>query len=131
MIRRPPRSTLFPYTTLFRSRRRRCALHSHRPALQQRARRKFAKNAGPEPLRWRQEPEKDPGSAVLACQTSLKIEVRRGSDEGRPCALPIRRGIIGCHVRCATEGKSTRAVQWRNPELNEPRRPYCHLNGVK
>src|SRR3712207_6891453 len=25
MIRRPPRSTLFPYTTLFRSRRRRCA----------------------------------------------------------------------------------------------------------
>src|SRR6266478_7657208 len=25
MIRRPPRSTLFPYTTLFRSRPRRCA----------------------------------------------------------------------------------------------------------
>src|SRR5207245_9543671 len=25
MTRRPPRSTLFPYTTLFRSRRRRCA----------------------------------------------------------------------------------------------------------
>src|SRR5256885_5683382 len=25
MIRRPPRSTLFPYTTLFRSRGRRCA----------------------------------------------------------------------------------------------------------
>src|SRR5438034_6964009 len=25
MIRRPPRSTLFPYTTLFRSRRRDCA----------------------------------------------------------------------------------------------------------
>src|SRR3712207_6997705 len=27
MIRRPPRSTLFPYTTLFRSRR----VHEHRP----------------------------------------------------------------------------------------------------
>src|SRR2546425_8181837 len=27
MIRRPPRSTLFPYTTLFRSVRRRLALH--------------------------------------------------------------------------------------------------------
>src|SRR6476620_12056366 len=27
MIRRPPRSTLFPYTTLFRSRGRRSALH--------------------------------------------------------------------------------------------------------
>src|SRR2546427_7633211 len=35
MIRRPPRSTLFPYTTLFRSRVSRCALAvplvSHRP----------------------------------------------------------------------------------------------------
>src|SRR3712207_8823800 len=28
MIRRPPRSTLFPYTTLFRSRRRRPANHN-------------------------------------------------------------------------------------------------------
>src|SRR5256886_13121793 len=27
MIRRPPRSTLFPYTTLFRSRVARCVLH--------------------------------------------------------------------------------------------------------
>src|SRR5258708_22306362 len=26
MIRRPPRSTLFPYTTLFRSHRRRCEI---------------------------------------------------------------------------------------------------------
>src|SRR5256885_12283254 len=33
MIRRPPRSTLFPYTTLFRSRRGRahCAPHADRP----------------------------------------------------------------------------------------------------
>src|SRR2546430_3834920 len=29
MIRRPPRSTLFPYTTLFRSRRRRLTRHPH------------------------------------------------------------------------------------------------------
>src|SRR3712207_8941629 len=29
MIRRPPRSTLFPYTTLFRSARLRSAPHSH------------------------------------------------------------------------------------------------------
>src|SRR3712207_7114527 len=28
MIRRPPRSTLFPYTTLFRSRRRRCGSYA-------------------------------------------------------------------------------------------------------
>src|SRR5256885_6424660 len=30
MIRRPPRSTLFPYTTLFRSRRLAARHHSHR-----------------------------------------------------------------------------------------------------
>src|SRR5216683_7028574 len=29
MIRRPPRSTLFPYTTLFRSERRRLAISDH------------------------------------------------------------------------------------------------------
>src|SRR5258707_8505035 len=29
MIRRPPRSTLFPYTTLFRSRARRCGRECH------------------------------------------------------------------------------------------------------
>src|SRR2546426_4712974 len=37
MIRRPPRSTLFPYTTLFRSRDARPvhphAVHGHRPVL--------------------------------------------------------------------------------------------------
>src|SRR5260370_4720662 len=31
MIRRPPRSTLFPYTTLFRSPRSGCAAARHRP----------------------------------------------------------------------------------------------------
>src|SRR3712207_7722006 len=33
MIRRPPRSTLFPYTTLFRSRRTADRRHAHRAAL--------------------------------------------------------------------------------------------------
>src|SRR5256885_10607337 len=32
MIRRPPRSTLFPYTTLFRSRDDRCRSHQRRGA---------------------------------------------------------------------------------------------------
>src|SRR5688572_31146443 len=32
MLRRPPRSTLFPYTTLFRSTRVRCVLNDQRPA---------------------------------------------------------------------------------------------------
>src|SRR5688572_30940063 len=35
MIRRPPRSTLFPYTTLFRSRRDRSAHRRHARALRQ------------------------------------------------------------------------------------------------
>src|SRR3989442_8595212 len=34
MIRRPPRSTLFPYTTLFRSTRRGSGVHQVRPAAQ-------------------------------------------------------------------------------------------------
>src|SRR5688572_30059460 len=33
MIRRPPRSTLFPYTTLFRSRPSRCAIFSGEPVM--------------------------------------------------------------------------------------------------
>src|SRR3712207_6908571 len=33
MIRRPPRSTLFPYTTLFRSQRREAFLHSRAAGL--------------------------------------------------------------------------------------------------
>src|SRR5437762_11161010 len=37
MIRRPPRSTLFPYTTLFRSPRRRRPLADRRPAPGRRA----------------------------------------------------------------------------------------------
>src|SRR5689334_24322146 len=41
MIRRPPRSTLFPYTTLFRSLRRRSA-----PPARVRARRPAARGAG-------------------------------------------------------------------------------------
>src|SRR6266853_5035707 len=39
MIRRPPRSTLFPYTTLFRSRRVRCPPPERRPGSPARARR--------------------------------------------------------------------------------------------
>src|SRR3712207_4519946 len=35
MIRRPPRSTLFPYTTLFRSRGVQYAAHEHRERLRQ------------------------------------------------------------------------------------------------
>src|SRR3712207_6900653 len=55
MIRRPPRSTLFPYTTLFRSRRG-AALHVQQPAPVARpdadgARRLFARDVGGGPDR--------------------------------------------------------------------------------
>src|SRR5690242_21238784 len=39
LIRRPPRSTLFPYTTLFRSSPRRCASARSRPPTRSRSRR--------------------------------------------------------------------------------------------
>src|SRR5258707_7258737 len=45
MIRRPPRSTLFPYTTLFRSRRRALAPRGHREAFRAR----FGLRQGAEP----------------------------------------------------------------------------------
>src|SRR2546430_13063846 len=54
MIRRPPRSTLFPYTTLFRSKGRVAAAlegrHVHRPA-QERPPRVRPDAAAPTPLR--------------------------------------------------------------------------------
>src|SRR6266478_7158163 len=42
MIRRPPRSTLFPYTTLFRSPVDRIGAHHSRPAIVGHARHRFA-----------------------------------------------------------------------------------------
>src|SRR3712207_7212490 len=55
MIRRPPRSTLFPYTTLFRSREREVAhvggSEARTPAVlldQQARRRDFGRDAGPD-----------------------------------------------------------------------------------
>src|SRR3712207_7051010 len=57
MIRRPPRSTLFPYTTLFRSRARRAAHRARPPRRRVRLRRTAAPRApadllgAPEPAR--------------------------------------------------------------------------------
>src|SRR3712207_8963412 len=55
MIRRPPRSTLFPYTTLFRSARR--ALRAEAaPAAARHHRRRTAQAGGAEPLGARSRP---------------------------------------------------------------------------
>src|SRR5439155_25698547 len=82
MIRRPPRSTLFPYTTLFRShepvlvgwRRRRCGGHSERDCG---AAGGAAVDAGPEPRAW--------GDAVAAFRWSASGIVgsrERGAGSG-------------------------------------------------
>src|SRR3712207_7325922 len=69
MIRRPPRSTLFPYTTLFRSLRRRGAGHGGRAA-----------TAGG---RWRTGPDPDPPHLVPghAVRTAAAVHRIRRSEE--------------------------------------------------
>src|SRR2546422_5589997 len=47
MIRRPPRSTLFPYTTLFRSRRDRRVGRALRRALERERLRRLVRSAAP------------------------------------------------------------------------------------
>src|SRR3712207_7985998 len=47
MIRRPPRSTLFPYTTLFRSRGRSARYQNGRVRAQKQAHRPMQQNRGP------------------------------------------------------------------------------------
>src|SRR3712207_6951491 len=54
MIRRPPRSTLFPYTTLFRSRAGELAFLGRYHSDPRRALRRWAKGRGP-PCAWEQE----------------------------------------------------------------------------
>src|SRR5271169_1875552 len=89
MIRRPPRSTLFPYTTLFRSaRHRRSGTHQHvnlaiRPHSEQAETEPSAKVAKPRvvftPLRARRKASSEPnfvacGSAIDPLQNELEVE---------------------------------------------------------
>src|SRR3712207_7689769 len=53
MIRRPPRSTLFPYTTLFRSPRRAQHVHSGREEGHDARRRRDPRPRGPDGGEWR------------------------------------------------------------------------------
>src|SRR5438309_5037045 len=69
MIRRPPRSTLFPYTTLFRSRNADAGTHAGLVEVW---------NSGGDRLRLRTGVRVDPQSAE---------EERRGGDAGRAPAL--------------------------------------------
>src|SRR5687768_17808720 len=71
MIRRPPRSTLFPYTTLFRSRR---SIDS--PANTEHRTRFRADTAGGRELPWRAR-----ASASTRSRSSLRRDRRRRSEE--------------------------------------------------
>src|SRR2546422_8608391 len=77
MIRRPPRSTLFPYTTLFRSHRRASA---DMGVLPQHAAERGAVHGL---VRWRNETERtEPGTGTRARRSGGRAD-RSGTGEGR------------------------------------------------
>src|SRR2546422_7942607 len=108
MIRRPPRSTLFPYTTLFRSRR-----HGREERDTPEGRGAAARRPGPRPraralappprraaLRARREdPPRDAGRAEAhPAEDGHDFPLRhprpgRGTDDERPDRRPARRGL--------------------------------------
>src|SRR5256886_9145259 len=104
MIRRPPRSTLFPYTTLFRSHRARVRRRAHRvshrrfPVEDQGEAeiRRFPAFHPPEYVEWKPDPallrafreaiERDPERAALVA--GPPVETRPGLYAGLPPARP-------------------------------------------
>src|SRR3712207_6942754 len=70
MIRRPPRSTLFPYTTLFRSRRRsrRSRTASRRPLARRRPGRRPPRRSRRPPKRRRARRSEEHTSELQSCQ---------------------------------------------------------------
>src|SRR2546428_2386833 len=77
MIRRPPRSTLFPYTTLFRS-------LVGRPPAPSRCVRRGKRHRHPTAKADLAPTDRTPPHPVVACQ-------RRGESTGRECAWPADR----------------------------------------
>src|SRR5256885_12137812 len=77
MIRRPPRSTLFPYTTLFRS----CDRLSARSAAPRRIARPASSLAGP--CSW-------PGDATCWCHPNDARSEEHTSELQSPCNLVCR-----------------------------------------
>src|SRR5687767_15523265 len=84
MIRRPPRSTLFPYTTLFRSRR---ALRARRcrglaPTERDPPKRRVRRREGGRPLRSEEHTSELQSLAYLVCR--LLLEKKNRVTQSRP-----------------------------------------------
>src|SRR3712207_6948109 len=90
MIRRPPRSTLFPYTTLFRSRLRRVLGRDDPP--ERAGRRRLA---GAEPLRHpRRGGGAAPGSEGGGARGGSRLLAGRGRSEEHTSELQSRQYIV-------------------------------------
>src|SRR5258708_28252104 len=97
MIRRPPRSTLFPYTTLFRSPRRRLRRARH-----------VALQHDPAPLpvgigRSEEHTSELQSPDHLVCR--LLLEKKKKTEHNKELKTPQRHdyALYGNYVRCATE----------------------------
>src|SRR2546422_5053955 len=97
MIRRPPRSTLFPYTTLFRSLRR------HRSAQQRNARpRAFPQPRAVKPVMLRRGPEV-PQDRLIA----LRKQREAADLDRKSTRLNSSHGYISYAVFCLKKKKKT------------------------
>src|SRR2546422_3362796 len=106
MIRRPPRSTLFPYTTLFRSRRRRRVLETAGSRL----------DAGLPPGRRGVAPPSQFGAHLLAATN--RLWPRRGdagAQDRKSTRLNSSHGYISYAVFCLKKKKNTAETQANEP----------------
>src|SRR2546430_13526686 len=98
MIRRPPRSTLFPYTTLFRSARRHCA--GRAPARRTRAaHRRAAAGRGNRFLGQRARLRSEEHTSELQSQSNivcrLLLEKKNNDTPVHTYEVTVRRQVIG------------------------------------
>src|SRR5687768_18028453 len=92
MIRRPPRSTLFPYTTLFRSSRSRPGRRAPERGCRDRAARRCARVAAPCPARdaGRRTRSEEHTSELqsrlhLVCRLLLEKKKKKKKTHNKPC----------------------------------------------
>src|SRR2546430_4915545 len=102
MIRRPPRSTLFPYTTLFRSREE--PAHSKAATGERRAVRRSAQcgsgsahRAGRVGLRSEEHTSELQSQSNLVCRLLLEKKKRDKGDLSRRSAAVLELGLLALH----------------------------------